>query len=402
MSTLFRFRAPFALALQTLILIGVLAACGQAAPASQPDSLAPAGQAAGEPLLLGVSGPLTGNNAQYGAQWQKGFDLALDELNAAGGVRGRPLAYIFEDSQSDPKQSVVVAQKFIADERILVELGDFASPASMAASPIYERAGLVQFGFTNSHPDFTKGGLYTWSNSISQTDAAPLHADFVADLGLKRVALLHLNTDWGKTTYDLTVQRLAERGVEVVAVEAYLPEEKDFRTALTTIKNANPDGIVFVSYYTDAALLAQQIRSLGITVPIVANGSNHSPKFLELGGGAVEGVYLSSNFSPDDPRPEVQSYLQKFREKYGEESDYFAAHAYDTIKLIAAAIELGGPERAAIRDALGQVKDVPSVVYGSVTFDSETRRVAAPRDARLVIKDGSFVLWDGTPVVAAR
>lgn len=352
MHTLYRFRSFVALVLQTLVLAIVLAACGQAAPATpsgsadtaaQPAAGGSTGQAAtGEPLLIGVSGPLTGNNAQYGAQWQKGFDLALDEINAAGGVRGRPLAYTFEDSQSDPKQSVVVAQKFVADPRILIELGDFASPASMAASPIYERAGLVQFGFTNSHPDFTKGGQYTWSNSISQTDAAPLHADFVADLGLKRVALLHLNTDWGKTTYDLTAKRLAERGVEVVAVEAYLPDEKEFRTALTTIKNANPDGIVFVSYYTDAALLAQQIRALGITVPIVANGSNHSPKFLELGGSAVEGVYLSSNFSPDDPRPEVQAYLQKFREKYGEESDYFAAHAYDTMKLIAAAIEQGG------------------------------------------------------------
>jgi branched-chain amino acid transport system substrate-binding protein len=390
MRLIFRARSLIALALQLVAIAIVLAAC--AAPGQQ--------AAADDPLLIGVSGPITGNNAQYGAQWQKGFDLALDEINAAGGVRGRPLAYVFEDSQSDPKQSVVVAQKFVADERILVELGDFASPASMAASPIYERAGLVQFGFTNSHPDFTKGGLFTWSNSISQNDAAPLHADYVADLGLKRVAVLHLNTDWGKTTYDLTAQRLVERGVEVVATEAYLPDEKDFRTALTNIRNAHPDGIVFVSYYTDAALLAQQIRALGITVPIVANGSNHSPKFLELGGTAVDGVYLSSNFSPDDPRPEVQSYLQKFREKYGEESDYFAAHAYDTMKLIAAAIELGGPERTAIRDALGQLKDVPSVVYGTVSFNSETRRVESPRDARLVVRDGAFKLWDGTPVAS--
>src|SRR5450755_1535403 len=105
-----------------------------------------------EPITLGVSGPLTGPNAQYGTQWKQGFDLALDEINAAGGVKGRPLAYVFEDSQSDPRQSVAVAQKFVADKKIVVELGDFASPASMAASPIYQKAKLVQFGFTNSHP----------------------------------------------------------------------------------------------------------------------------------------------------------------------------------------------------------------------------------------------------------
>ena len=381
-----RRRSSLMLALVGLLSLAVLSACAQNSPAA----------GGSDPLLLGVSGPLTGNNAQYGAQWKKGFDLALEEINAAGGVKGRQLQYVFEDSQSDPKQSVVVAQKFIADPRVLVELGDFSSPASMAASPIYERAGLVQFGFTNSHPDFTKGGQFTWSNSISQNDAAPLHADYVADLGLKRIAVLHLNTDWGKTTYDLFAQRAKERGVEIVATEAYLPEEKDFRSALTNVRNSNPDGITLISYYTDAALLTQQIKALGLDVPIVANGSNHSPKFVELGGAAVEGVYLSSNFSPDDPRPEVQQYLEKFRAKYNEESDYFAAHAYDTIKLIAAAIELGGAERTAIRDALGKVKDVPSVVYGKVTFDTETRRVAKPNDARLVVRDGKFTLWDGS------
>src|SRR5580704_19600710 len=105
-------------------------------------------QATGEPVVIGVSGPLTGQNAQYGAQWKKGFDLALEEVNARGGVRGRPLQYVFEDSQADPRQTVAIAQKFVGDPKIVVEVGDFSSTASMAASPIYQRAGLVQFGFT--------------------------------------------------------------------------------------------------------------------------------------------------------------------------------------------------------------------------------------------------------------
>src|SRR6267143_152419 len=123
-----------------------------------------------EPITLVVSGPLTGPNAQYGAQWKQGFDLALDEIHAAGGINGRKLVYTFEDSQSDPRQSVAIAQKFVSDPKIVMELGDFSSPASMAASPIYQRAGLVQFGFTNSHPDFTKGGDFMWSTSVSQAD----------------------------------------------------------------------------------------------------------------------------------------------------------------------------------------------------------------------------------------
>ncbi|MFM7172621.1 MAG: ABC transporter substrate-binding protein, partial [Caldilinea sp.] len=179
---------------------------------------------------------------------------------------GRPLAYIFEDSQSDPTQSVVVAQKFVADPRIIVELGDFSSGASMAASPIYQRGGLVQFGFTNSHPDFTKGGgTYTWSNSVTQAQAAPALADFtVTDLGLKQLAVFHLNTDWGKTTYDLYAARAQELGAEIVATEAYLADEKDFRSALTKARDANPDAIVLIAYQADGALIVQQLRQAGI------------------------------------------------------------------------------------------------------------------------------------------
>ena len=199
-----------------------------------------------EPIYIGVSGPLTGQNARYGEQWKKGFDLALEEINGAGGIGGRPLEYIFEDSQSDPKQSVVVAQKFVADPRIIVELGDFASPASMAASPIYQRGGLVQFGFTNSHPDFTKaGGEYTWSNSVTQAQASPALADYtVTELGLDKLAVFYLNTDWGKSSFDLFSQRVEELGAEIVAAEAYLPEEKDFRSALTRARDAGPNGLV--------------------------------------------------------------------------------------------------------------------------------------------------------------
>jgi len=350
-----------------------------------------------EPIYIGVSGPLTGPNARYGEQWIKGFDLALEEINGAGGVHGRPLAYIFEDSQSDPKQSVVVAQKFVADPRIIVELGDFASPASMAASPIYQRGGLVQFGFTNSHPDFTKGGgEYTWSNSVTQAQAAPALAEYtVVDLGLDRLAVFYLNTDWGKSTYDLYARRAEELGATIVAAEAYLPEEKDFRSALTRARDANPNGLVLISYQADGALIAQQVKQAGLDVPIVGAGSLQSPDFLKLGGDAVEGVYIQGQFLPSDPRPHVKSVVDRYVAKYNETPDFFAIHAYDTMKLIAKAIELGGPTREGVLKGLYQLKDVPSVIYEKANFDPETRRVVNPQFVNLQVVNGEFVLWDG-------
>jgi branched-chain amino acid transport system substrate-binding protein len=352
-------------------------------------------QSSGPPVLIGVTGPLTGQYAQYGAQWKKGFDLALDEINAAGGVNGRPLQYVFEDSQSDPRQTVTIARKYVADERIVVEVGDFSSAASMAASPIYQAAGLVQFGFSNSHPDFTKGGDYIWSNAVNQKDEMPLLADFLRDLGLKRPAVLYINSDWGRTAKDLLAEAVRQRGGEVAAAEGYLADEKDFRSAIVRARNANPDSIALISYYPDGAQITRQIRNAGVAQPIVAGGSIYSPKFLELGGEAVNGVLTTVPFFPEDPRPLVQRFVKAFVVKYGHEPDAYNGRAYDTFILLANVMRQFGAERKAVKEGLGKIKDVPSVVYGSVSFDPETRRVADPFVSRLVVKGGKFSAWEG-------
>jgi len=356
-----------------------------------------AAPASGEPVFFGVSGPLTGQNAQYGAQWKAGFDLALEDINAKGGIHGRPLAYVFEDSQSDPRQAVGLAQKFVNDKRIQIELGDFSSPASMAASPIYQRAGLVQLGFTNSHPDFTKGGDFVWSPSISQSDAQPLLADLaIKTLGFKRVAVLYLNTDWGRTSRDVFVKAAESRGAQVVIAEGYQPDEKDFRSTLVRVRDANPDGVVLISYYPDGALIAGQVRNVGLKQPIAASGSVYSPKFIELGGAAVNGIYTNTAFFPEEPRAEVQEFVTRFKAKYGKEPDAFNAYAYDAVQIAAAALIQAGPkgDRTAVRDAFYKIKDVPSVVFGKANFDPQTRRVIGVKSVDLVVKDGKWALND--------
>jgi branched-chain amino acid transport system substrate-binding protein len=404
-----------------VVLTLVLAACAAPAAPVAPSGAAPAAQtdsatatapeessaeessteasteASGEPIYIGVSGPLTGPNARYGEQWKKGFDLALEEINSNGGIDGRPLAYIFEDSQSDPRQSVLVAQKFVADPRIIVEIGDFSSTASMAASPIYERGQLVQFGMTNSHPDFTAaGGTYTWSNSVTQSQASPAMAEFaVEDVGLQRMAVFYINNDWGKATYDLFAERAEELGAEIVSVEAYLPDEKDFRSALTNARDADPDGLIFISYQADGALLAQQVQQTGLDVPIVGAGSLQSPDFLNLGGDAVEGVLVQGQFLPNDPRPHVKNVVDRYVEAYNETPDFFSVHAYDTIILLAEAIRVGGPTREGVHSALPVLEAVPSVIYQEAAFDVESQRVINPQFVNMHIVDGEFVLWEG-------
>lgn len=350
-----------------------------------------------EPIMLGVSGPLTGPNAQYGAQWKQGFDLALDEIHAAGDINGRKLAYTFEDSQSDPRQSVAIAQKFVSDSKIVMELGDFSSPASMAASPIYQRAGLVQFGFTNSHPDFTKTGDFMWSTSVSQADEQPLLARYAVNrLGLKKLAILHLNTDWGRTSRDYFASAAKELGAEIVITEGYIAEERDFRSTLVRVRDANPDGLILISYYSDGALIARQARQVGLKQTICAASSVYSPKFLELGGEAVEDVHLGTRYFPEDPRPEVQKFVSGFKAKYGgQEPDAFNAYSYDAMNVAAAVLRIGGSDRGAIRDAFAKVRDVSTVIFGPATFDVASRRVKGAMNAELVVRKGQFTLWDG-------
>ncbi len=346
---------------------------------------------AADDILLGVSGPLTGPNAQYGAQWKDGFDLALADVGDT--IGGRKLRYVFEDSQSDPRQAVGIAQKFVSNPAIVMELGDFSSPASMAASPIYQRAKLVQFGFTNSHPDFTKGGDYMWSSSLSQSDEQPKLAELaIKDLGFKRLAVLHLNTDWGRTSKEIFVKAAEALGGTVTAAEGFLPDEKDFRPTLVRIRDSNPDALVIISYYADCALIARQTRQQGLKQPMVASSSVYSPKLIELGGDAVEGIYLQSSYSPADPRPEVQNFIAKFRARYGRDPDAFNAYSYDAMVIAHTLIAQYGADRQAIHDGLPKV-EVSTVLFGPAKFDPATRRISGPHYVRLQVKDGKFTVW---------
>jgi branched-chain amino acid transport system substrate-binding protein len=354
---------------------------------------------AAEPILAGVSGPLTGPLAQYGTQWKRGFDLALDGINRPDardtGVKARPLAYDFQDSQSDPRQSVTVAEHLVANPQVIIEFGDFSSPASMAASPVYQRAGLVQFGFTNSHPDFTAGGDRMWSSAPSQAEEQPQLAAYAAQLGFKRPAVLHLNTDWGRVAKDAFLKAAPGLGMEVTTAISYLAAEPDFRPTLASARDSKPDGLVLLSYYPDAALICRQAKDAGLTFPVLAGTSTHSPAFIEQGGAGVEGVHVMTTFFPGDPRPEAQDFVRRYRAKYSQEPDSFSAGAYDAMVLFAALCDRYGTTRQTMQEGLLAIRDVPSVTYGKVAFDPRTRRVPDPAYRLLTVKGAKFAVWDG-------
>jgi branched-chain amino acid transport system substrate-binding protein len=344
-----------------------------------------------DPVVFGVSGPFSGDDADYGRVWKLGMDLALDEINAKGGLRGRILTLDYEDTQSDPKQSVVVAERFVEDRRIVAELGDFSSAASIAASPIYQRARLLQFGFTNSAPAFTAGGTYMWSTSrTTRQDSTLIAHTTVARYGHK-VAVAYQDSAWGTSAATAYLAAAKTQKADVVAVESYLPDAKDFRAVLSKIRDAKPEVLVLFAYYTDGALLLTQAADVGLSAKIVTSGACYNQKFIELGGDAVEGAVMPVEFFAGDPRPDIRAFVDAYRKRYREEPDLFAAYSYDAVKIVAWAAQRANFERAALPAALAAGRAIPSIVNGPFRFGPD-RRVVNQNAILITVRNQAFAL----------
>lgn len=380
-----RFRTLMGLGAATALFFG-LAACST--PASENGD----GTGATENVKFGIALPDTGNSAQYGEYFRQGFDLALEQLNEAGGVQGRQIELVYEDTQADPAQAPNVAQKFVDDESILAVIGDFGTPATSAASQIYQDGGLVQFAFSASGSAVTDPGDYVFATWVSQEHEAPRLAEFAAESG-KTTAVFYQDTDWGQETYEFYQTGEERSGIEEVYASAYNPESTDFRPLLLSAKDANPEVVVLISYAADGALITAQAREIGLDVPIVGISSIYNQQFIELAGDAAEGVQTLSYFTPANEDPKVQQFIADFEAATGEPtpSDY-AIRAYDALYAVAQGAERA-PEltRAGLRDALDDGQSFESILYGPFTLD-ETRRVSDAEQFPLVIKDGAFTI----------
>lgn len=367
------------MAILLIFLLAIVAAgCGGGSPS------------ASQEISLGLTAPMTGDYAEYGTVFKNAAELAIEKVNAKGGVNGKKLKLVVGDSKADPKEAANIAQKFVSDSNIMAVIGDFTSTAALAGAPIYQKSGLVQLSPTSSHPDFTKQGNYIFRNIASQAVEGPALADYVVkDLNKKKVAIVYIKNDWGIVAHEFFMKKAKELGADIVAVEPYLPEQgKDFSAIITKIKEQKPDLIYLGMMYTDGALFAQQVKKADLNVTLAGTGALYSSELLKLGGAAVEGLYLTVSFYPEDTRPEVQDFVKSYQEKYGKLPTQFAAQAYDATNLIIEALKKGATDRKSLRDNLAGIKDFPGVT-GTTTFD-ENRDVNKTL-SRLIIKDGKYL-----------
>lgn len=344
------------------------------------------------PIVFGVSGPLSGDQAQYGEDWQRGFDLALEEISSSGEL-DREVQVDFQDSQGEASQATAIAQRFVSDEDVLAVMGDFSSATSMVASPIFQRSGLLQLGITNSHPEFTDTGDWIFSPAITQEVEGRYLQDGVAALG-DSVAVFYLNTDWGNAAFEVFEDQAAANGTEIAYSTPVEEASTDFRPQLLSARDSGAETMAFLTYYNTTALLVQQAQGTGMgDLPMVAVGSNYSSEFLELSGEAAEDVYVETAFFPGSSDPEVQEFVTAFEEMHGIAPNQFAAFAYDGLMQLAWAYENSDGTREGIRDALRDGSDIPSVIFGPFSYNDE-RRIDDPTFTWLQVEDGAFVESD--------
>ena len=344
---------------------------------------------AGDSVKIGLSLPLTGDWAEYGDFIKKSVMMVVNKANEDGGINGRKIEVVVADSRGDPKESVLIAEKFVGNPDIIAEIGDFSSSSCMAAAPIYEKANMAQVSPTSSHPDFTKKGRNMFRVIGTQAAEGPFNARWaVKDLGAKTVATLYINNDWGVAANKYFTEAVKAMGGKVVAQEAFAPGEKDFSSVMSKIKRANPDVLYLPVFYADAASIMSQARRMHYKPTVLSTGSLYSPKLIKLGGKAVEGLMTAAVYFPDNPRPESMAFTKAFIKTYGKAPNMFAAVGYDAAALVVAALKkTGAKDRASVAPALESLR------YSGVTGDFDYSKSHDPQKefAKIMVRNGKWV-----------
>jgi branched-chain amino acid transport system substrate-binding protein len=348
-------------------------------------------QAAGE-VKIGLSAPLTGDWAEYGNDFKRSVSMVIDKVNREGGINGRKLELVVADSRGDAKESVLIAEKFVADPAVIAQIGDFSSSSTMAAAPVYEQAKMVQISPTASHQDWTKKGEFMFRVVATQGYEGPYNARWaVNDLKKKKIATIYINNDWGVDANKYFAGEARRLGAEVVAEEAFTPGEKDFNAIISKIKRLEPDLVYMPTFYADFTAIMNQAERARYRPVVLANSSLYSAKTLELGGKAVEGTMIPVNFFGSDPRPAAQTFTKEYKALYGAEPNQFAALAYDAAGVLVAALKAAGVDsRAKVREGLVGLKGYEGAT-GPISYAEG--RDPAKQLVRIMIKDGQWQLY---------
>ncbi len=327
-----------------------------------------------ETIKIGEYGSLTGKEATFGQSSHKGIIMALEEINAAGGVLGKQLELLAEDNQTRPGESATVAKKLLTRDKVVALLGEVSSGRSLEAAPIAQASKIPMIAPAATNPRVTEVGDYIFRVCFIDDFQGTAMANFALnDLKAKNVAIISSVSNAYSVGLAKFFRDTFESAGGTIAVEQkYSEGDKDFRAQLTAVKAANVEAVFLPGYYTESALIVRQARELGLTIPFLGGDGWESDKLLEIGGDALNGCFYSTHFSPENQDPKVAEFVQKFKARWNNETpDAFAALGYDAALVLADAITRAGTtDGPALRDALAATKDFPGA-SGRTTIDAQ-------------------------------
>lgn len=345
-------------------------------------------QEAGIPV--GQFTSLTGAQATFGQSNDKGVRLAVEEINAAGGVLGQPLRIITKDNQSKPGETSTVVRELITRNKVVALIGEVASGRSLEAAPIAQRSGIPMISPASTNEKVTEVGDHVFRVCFIDPFQGTVCAKFARkNLGVTRAAILtDVSKDYSMGLTKSFREEFIRQGGVITAEQSYSGGDKDFNAQLTAIKAGTPQVIFLPAYYTEAPLIMRQARQLGITAPFIGGDGWDSSELVEVGGSAVEGGYFSNHFSEQSRDPRVVAFVDACRKKYNSTPDAMVALGYDSVYLLADAMKRAGTtDPAKVTAALAATSDFPGVT-GRITLDA--RRNPTKPAVMLQVKNGKF------------
>ena len=323
-------------------------------------------------IPVGEFASLTGGSASFGQSSHKGTQLAIDEINAAGGVLGKKLKLIAEDDQSLAGQPATIVRKLISQDKVVAVLGEVASSKSLEAAPICQQNKVPMISPASTNPKVTEIGDFIFRICFIDPFQGTVMSKFALGKGFKRVAVLtDVKQDYAVGLAEFFVKHFTANGGVISKDQKYSTGDKDFKAQLTSIKASKPDAIFVPGYYGEVALIARQAKQLGIKQPLLGGDGWVGDPLLKIAGNALDGSFYSSHFSAGDKIPAVQEFVKKYQVKYGAAPDDMAALGYDSAMILADAIKrAGSTDGAKLRDAIAATKDFKGIT-GSITIDGK-------------------------------
>lgn len=371
-----KFKKVGSVFLATSLLAGVLAGCGTGD--GKESNSSSGGKSDSDTIKIGANLELSGPVASYGSSIGQGAELAVKEINDAGGIDGKKIELIKVDNKSENAESASQAMKLITQDKVVAMLSPATSGNTLATVQIANENKIPIVGAAATAPNITvneDGSIneYAFRTCFIDPFQGTVAANFAVDeLDAKNVAIFADNaSDYAKGLAAAFKETIEEKGGKVVGEEAYVAKDTDFKTTLTRIKASNPDFVFIPGYYEEVGLIIKQARELGIDVPLMGADGWDSPKLVELAGAkALDNTYITNHYSAEDPEEKIQSFVAAFKKEFSDKSpDAFNALGYDSIYFLKDAIErAGSTDGDKIQQALADTKDL-TVVTGKFTVD---------------------------------